>query len=422
VVNHKNRRREEPFSCVMEIIRQCGKLLEFEKRFPNGKMVERISISDKIIRFKAILSRDNGGIGVFQCYRIQQSDVLGPYKGGTRLHSSVNMNEVKALATLMSLKTALVNVPFGGGKGGICVDPKALSEKELERLVRKYTNRIKDDLGPDEDIPAPDVNSGPREMAWIYDEYRKYSESARGVVTGKPLELGGSLGRVQATGFGVALITERLCYDKKLVNPAISIEGFGNVGQYAAMKLFEMGFKIVAVSDSRGCVVNQVGLNITDLLAFKHETGGVTGFPGANLVEHIIEVPVDVHIPCALGHSINRDNVDSIPRDLKIVVEGANAPVSSHAESVLIERGVILAPDILANAGGVVVSYYEWVQNREGLYWSEEDVLGKMRDKMQAAYGNVVSYADERKIALRQAAYCLAMEKIARAIIFRGAQ
>ncbi|MDH5678325.1 MAG: Glu/Leu/Phe/Val dehydrogenase [Nitrospinota bacterium] len=421
-MHRKHRKNEDPFTCVMEMIRRTGEILEFDKRFPGAKMVERIAISDKIIRFKSIIPRDDGGVGVFQCYRVQQSDTLGPYKGGTRLHPSVNMDEVKALATLMTLKTSLVDVPFGGGKGGICVDPKGLSVMELERLIRRYVNQIKDDLGPDEDIPAPDVNSGPREMAWIYDEYRNYSESARGVVTGKPLELGGSLGRLQATGYGVALITERFCYGNKLVNPAISIEGFGNVGQFAAMKLSEMGFRVIAVSDSGGCVVNQTGLNITRLLAYKREKGQVADFPDAKPLGNILEAPMDIHIPCALGHSINGENVDQLGSNLKLIVEGANSPVSSQAEKILEGKGVTMVPDILANAGGVIVSYYEWVQNREGLYWSEDEVLGRMNGKMIAAYDRVVNYAEEKKLFLRQAAYCLSMEKIARAINYRGSQ
>ncbi|MDH4185064.1 MAG: Glu/Leu/Phe/Val dehydrogenase, partial [Nitrospinota bacterium] len=358
----------------------------------------------------------------YQCYRVQQSDILGPYKGGTRLHPTVSIDDVKALATLMTLKTALVDIPFGGGKGGICVDPKSMSAGEMERLIRKYVVRLKNDIGPNEDIPAPDVNSGPREMAWIYDEYRKYYDNARGVVTGKPLELGGSRGRLQATGYGVALVTERLCQAIKLYNPTIAIEGFGNVGQHAAIKLAEMGFKITAVSDSAGCVQSLAGLDIKKLVAHKQEHGAVSGFPGAQAAPSVMELPAEILIPCALGNSIDKQNVDRLSQRLKVVVEGANSPVSPMAEKRLEARGVTVVPDILANAGGVIASYFEWVQNREGLYWSEEEVLGRMNTILLQAQERVFTQARQMNISPRMAAYCISMEKIARGIGFRGVQ
>jgi glutamate dehydrogenase (NAD(P)+) len=415
-------RIEDPFNSVMETIRLVGAMLKLEERHPGARMVERIAISDKIIRFKAIVGMDGGSIGVFQCYRVQHSDILGPYKGGTRLHPSVNMDEVKALATLMTLKTALVDIPFGGGKGGICVDPKTLSVKELERLIRKYVHRLKNDIGPNTDIPAPDVNSGPREMAWMYDEYRKYSESARGVVTGKPVELGGSLGRMRATGAGVALITQRRCNEMKLIKPSITIEGFGNVGQHAAVALAAMGFKIVAVSDSGGCVHNPAGLDAGALAIHKEKTRGVTGFTGGEAAPDILGVPAEVHIPCALGHSIHMGNVGRLDKRLRLIVEGANSPISPSAEKELTARGVAISPDILANAGGVIVSYFEWVQNREGFYWTEEEVMARMNAKLTAAHEKVAAYALEKGLSHRLAAYCLSMEKIATAIGFRGIQ
>ncbi|VAX23114.1 NAD-specific glutamate dehydrogenase; NADP-specific glutamate dehydrogenase [hydrothermal vent metagenome] len=411
----------DPFHDVVDQIQRAAAYIKLEEKYPNGKMIERITISNKIIRFKAIISMGDGSINVFQCYRVQHSDTLGPYKGGTRLHPTVNMDEVKALATLMTLKTALVEVPFGGGKGGICVNPKDLTDSELERLIRKYTYRLLNDIGPNVDIPAPDVNTGPREMAWVYDEYRKYREDAKAVVTGKPLELGGSLGRTEATGFGAA---KTLVYALKdmdiLKTPSIAIEGFGNVGIHAAIWLGRKGFKIVAVSDSSGCVENRKGLDINALVRHKKKTGKVSGFKGGRSRVDIISCKADIFMPCALGHSIRKENVDKL--SARLIVEGANAPVSIEAEKILEKKGVKIIPDILANSGGVIVSYFEWAQNREGFYWDLALVEERMEKKLYNAYIKVEDYAKEHGLSLRKAAYCLAIERVANATQARGVQ
>ncbi len=405
---------------IIHLLQRAGSTLNFDKRYPGGKMIERIAISDKIIRFKAIISMGDGTINVYQCYRVQHSDTLGPYKGGTRLHPTVDMDDVKALATLMTLKTALVEVPFGGGKGGISVDPRKLTDFELERLMRKYTYHLLRDIGPNLDIPAPDVNTGPREMAWIYDEYRKHREDARAVVTGKPIELGGSLGRKEATGSGVVFVLLLAMRDLGLKNPTASIEGLGNVGKQVAKDLDRKGIKVVAVSDSSCCIENQNGLDIKTLIERKESGGSLALLPDCNVVSDIHSCKADVFIPCALGHSVNKDNADRIPA--KLIVEGANAPVSTEAEKILEERCVTIVPDILANAGGVIVSYFEWVQNREGFYWSEELVQQRLEEKLSNAYKNVRRYATDNNMSMREASYCLAVDRIAVAVQALGVQ
>ena len=405
---------------TVELILRIGDRLELDKKFPGEKLAERMAISDKIIRFKSIIYKDDGHVDIFQCYRVQHSDTLGPYKGGTRLHPSVDMDDVKALATLMALKTALVNVPFGGAKGGINVDPRKLSKQERERLLRQYTRHIMDEIGPNKDIPAPDVNSGADEMAWIYDEYRKHNDDARAVVTGKPISLGGSLGRGNATGDGVVTTMILALADYGFHAPRISIEGFGNVGLRVACEMYRKGHKVVAVSDSSGCMENQDGIDIDALAEHKKSTGKVAGFAGAKDVASIVAVDTDVYVPCALSHSVHKDNVDQLKA--KMVVEGANAPVSTEAEAILEKRDVIILPDVLANSGGVIVSYYEWVQNREGFYWKLPLVQQRLLEKISDAYLRVKTYSDEQSISLREASYSIAMEKIAYATHLRGTQ
>ncbi|MBI5816216.1 MAG: glutamate dehydrogenase [Nitrospinae bacterium] len=405
---------------IVRLMRRTGEALGFENRYPGARMVDQIAAADKIIRFKAIVKMDDGSTGIFQCYRVQHSDTLGAYKGGTRLHPSVDMDDVKALATLMTLKTALVEIPFGGAKGGICVDPHKLSTAELERLIRKYTVKLLHDIGPNTDIPAPDVNSGEREMAWIYDEYRKHRELARGVVTGKPVELGGSKGRREATGRGVVITLMEAAREMGLSDFTVSIEGFGNVGKHAAAELYKRGVKVVAVSDSGGMVADPAGLDIPGLIAHKSKTGAVSGFADTSPKEAIAAHPADVFVPCALGDTIRPDNVKDVKA--RLIVEGANAPVSLDAETELGRRGVTIVPDILANSGGVIVSYFEWVQNREGFYWEEEEVNRRLTDKITAAYARVKESAVRQGVSYRSAAYRIAMERIAKATEARGVQ
>ncbi|MBN1672058.1 MAG: Glu/Leu/Phe/Val dehydrogenase [Kiritimatiellae bacterium] len=405
---------------VRQLVTEVGALLEIEKRYPKQNMVERFLEPDKIIQFRASLKRDDGSVDFYRCYRIQHSDMLGCYKGGIRFHLCVDLDEVQALATWMSLKTALVGIPFGGAKGGISVNTRDLSVHELERLVRKYTHRLVNDIGPSCDIPAPDVGTSEREMAWIYDEYRKHKEIARGCVTGKPIELGGSLGRRAATGNGVVFTMLEAMRDFGLTEPRVAVQGFGKVGAHAALACHEHGIRVVAVSDALGGVGNPDGLDVPALMDHMVLNRSVSTFPDAEPIEDLLTCDCEILLPCALESVINRHNAAKI--QARLIVEGANGPTMLEADAVLEERGVRVVPDILANAGGVIVSYYEWVQNREGFYWEEKDVNERLHKRMTDAYAKVRDCARERKLSLRKAAYCLALDRILSAMHLRGAQ
>lgn len=409
------------FDNAIGLVEKTGKILNFEKRFHGMEIIERIRIPDKVIMFRATVQLDSGPLKVFNCYRIQHSDVLGPYKGGIRFHPEVDLDEVKALALWMTLKTALVDIPYGGAKGGITVDPKTLSVTELERLVRKYTSRLVNDIGPNIDIPAPDMGTSAREMAWIYDEYRKYRDVARGVVTGKPIALGGSLGRKEATGRGVVCAMMEAVGELGLKDYTVAVQGFGNVGSHAALELHQRGVRIVAVSDITGSVQNPKGLDIPAMVKHRDQTGGIAGFEGGKeLKDDIVCFPCDVFLPCAKENTITADNVRGLKA--KLVVEGANGPTTPEADAIINQRGIFLVPDILANAGGVIVSYFEWVQNREGFYWEEEEVNTRLYGRLRKAYSRIKQFAAQKKMSLRQAAYCIAIEKIVRSMIDRGVQ
>ncbi len=408
------------FDNAMTLVEGTAKLLKFSEKYPTHKIVERLRIPDKIIMFRSTLQKDDGRMEVYSSFRVQHSDVLGPYKGGTRFDERVDLDEVKALALWMTLKTALVNIPFGGAKGGISVDPKKLSVTELERLVRKYTSRLISDIGPSIDIPAPDMGTGAREMAWIYDEYRKHREVAKGVVTGKPVEIGGSLGRLAATGKGVVCTMLEAVRELGMEDYTVAVQGFGNVGSHAALDLWKRGVSIVAVGDVTGNVHNPEGLDIEELITYCKKTGGVKGFPGSTPLKNIISCPCDVLLPCAVENVIRGRNARHIKA--KLIVEGANGPTTPKADSILEERGVTVVPDILANAGGVIVSYYEWVQNREGFYWEEADVEERLFKLLRKTYARVSDYANTNKVSLRTAAYSLALGKIAKAMVARGIQ
>ena len=408
------------FDSAISLVERTGELLDFERRFKNMQIIERMRIPDKSIEFRATVQMDNGTLKVFNCYRIQHSDVLGPYKGGIRLNPNVNNDEVKALALWMTLKTALTELPYGGAKGGVAVDPKTLTTTELERLMRKYTFRLVNDIGPNIDIPAPDMGTGAREMAWIYDEYRKHRDVARGVVTGKPIELGGSLGRREATGRGAVCAMLEAARDMGLADFTVAVQGFGNVGMHAAMDLYQRGIKIVCVGDITGTIYSAKGINIPDLVLHQKKTGVLEGFPGTEPMDDVVTCKCDVLMPCAMEEMIRPDNVERVKA--RLVVEGANGPTTPEADAVLAEKGVVVVPDILANAGGVIVSYFEWVQNREGFYWEENEVNKLLFERLRKVYARVRETAGRRKISLRQAAYCNALERIVMGLIARGVQ
>jgi len=408
------------YTNAIKLIKTATSELNLSETLSKKSLLDRLKMPDKTIIFRSTLQKDNGEMEVYECYRVQYCDSLGPYKGGIRLHPDVNLNEVKALALWMTLKTSLLDVPYGGAKGGIPVDPKSLSKTELERLVRKFTFTLGSNIGPNVDIPAPDMGSSSREMAWIYDEYRKHHGAARAVVTGKPIELGGSLGRKEATGRGVICCLLQGAKDMQLKDYSVAIQGFGNVASYAAIELANQNIKVVAVSDTTGNIYNKDGINIPKLIEHKGRNGGVKGFGNAKPIQDIITCDCDVLLPCAKENAITQDNAKDIKA--KLIVEGANGPTTPEADEILARNGTTIIPDILANAGGVVVSYYEWVQNREGFYWEENEITSKLYKRLTGSYQKIVKLSEENKISLRQAAYCIALKKIAIAMTARGVQ
>jgi glutamate dehydrogenase (NAD(P)+) len=374
---------------------------------------------------------DDGAIRMFEGFRVQHNIARGPAKGGIRFHPDVSLEEVSALASWMTWKCAVADIPFGGGKGGIKVDPRVLSKAELERLTRRYAADLSDLFGPESDVPAPDVNTGEREMAWIADTYSMHERRTElGVVTGKPIEVGGSQGRREATGRGVMICVEQMCKYLKmpLQGARVAVQGFGNVGGVSADLLArECGAKVVAASDVTGAIVNDAGLDVPALIKYSGENRrGVAGFPGARpLPGSVIEVDCDILVPAALENQITSDNAGRVRA--RIVAEGANGPTTPDADKILEDKGVHVIPDILCNAGGVTVSYFEWVQNRMGFYWPESEVNSRLREKMVKAFGDVIAMKERTdaaspgaKVSLRIAAYMVAIQRVLRVHELRG--
>ena len=366
---------------------------------------------------------DDGSVEVFKGYRVQHNLGRGPSKGGLRYHQDVDLNEVRALAMWMTWKCAVVGIPYGGGKGGVAVDPKQLSERELERLTRRFATDISVIIGPQSDIPAPDVNTNPQVMAWIMDTYSMHAGyTVPAVVTGKPIALGGSEGRAEATGRGaVVTVSEAARHiGLDLIGATVAIQGFGNAGSVAAMLLDSMGANVVAVSDSRGGIYAPEGLDVKAVKSWKAELGTVVGFPGSTEISNaeLLELEVDVLVPAALENQITGDNAGQVKA--RIVAEAANGPTTPDADSVLYENGVFLIPDILCNAGGVTVSYFEWVQDLNRDQWSEEVVNSKLTAIMVRSFGEVVAMAEREECDMRTAAYLLAVDRVARATELRG--
>lgn len=366
---------------------------------------------------------DDGAVRVFTGYRVHHSTVLGPTKGGIRYHQDVTLNEVRALAMLMTWKCAVVGLPYGGAKGGVVVNPKELTQDELEHLSRRYASEISIMMSPEGDIPAPDVGTNPQVMAWIMDTYsmhRGYSTPA--VVTGKPVAIGGSLGRLEATGRGVAIITREAArrLNITLDGATVVIQGFGNVGSVAAVLLSKLGCRIIAASDTRGGVVNSAGLDAERLVEHKTQTGSVVGFPGADLVsnEALLEIPCDILVPCALEGQITEDNAARLRT--RLIVEGANGPVTPGGDGVLADRGITVIPDIVANAGGVIVSYFEWVQGLQQFFWTEDEVNENLERILVRSFSQVAPVADERRVDMRTAAMIRAISRVSEALFIRG--
>jgi len=369
------------------------------------------------------IQMDNGKIKVFTGFRVQHNVTRGPAKGGIRYHPSVTLDETKALAMLMTWKCAVVNIPYGGAKGGIICDPRKLSLKEVERLTRRYISEIISFIGPEKDIPAPDVNTNPQVMAWIMDTYSMdLGYSVPGVVTGKPISIGGSLGRNTATARGVmfSLMNAAKKLKLDLFEKTIAIQGYGNVGGNLAHLLSHEGYKIIAISDVEGGIYNPKGLDPRKVSLALKGSGSVVGFKDADKItnQELLAVDCDVLIPAALENQIDEDNADKIRA--KLIVEAANAPITPQADKILEGKGVFIIPDILANAGGVTVSYFEWVQGLQAYFWTEREVNLKLRDIMQKAFDKVYRISEERKVNMRKAAYILAVERVAEATRVRG--
>ncbi|MBA3269926.1 MAG: Glu/Leu/Phe/Val dehydrogenase [Acidobacteria bacterium] len=366
---------------------------------------------------------DNGAIEVFTGYRVQYNITLGPAKGGIRFHPDVSLDEVAALAAWMTWKCAVAQLPFGGGKGGIICDPSKMSQRELEALTRRYTAEIIDAVGPDKDVPAPDVNTNEQVMAWFMDTYSMHvGHTATAVVTGKPVEMGGSLGRREATGRGVMIITRESAkyLGFSLVGARVAVQGFGNVGSVAADLLANMGAKIVAVTDWNSGVYNAAGLDIKQLIAYNRQHRTVAGFPGAETLTNaeLFRLDVDVLIPAALEEQITVANVRDIKA--KLIVEGANGPTTPDAHKYLHDHGIFVVPDILANAGGVTVSYFEWVQDRHGYFWREDEVNERLEAKMCQAFEVVLQTAQKFNVDMRVGAYIVAINRVATVTKLRG--
>jgi len=371
---------------------------------------------------------DNGDVEIFTGYRVQYNYVKGPSKGGIRYHPDVSLEEVTALAGLMALKCAVVDIPFGGAKGGVACDPKRMSVDELERLTRRYTYMILPLIGPEQDIPAPDVNTDYQTMSWIMDTYsmlRGYT--VPGVVTGKPLQLGGSKGRGAATGRGLAYIAEEMLQHLGMStqDATVSVQGFGNVGMNVAKFLHNDGCRIVGVTDMTGGIYNPRGIDIPSLILHSEKTKGIRGFAGGEIVtdmaeanRRLLSMGCDVMIPAALENQITELNASEVKA--KIIIEGANGPITRGGDGILLKRGVHIVPDILANSGGVIVSYFEWVQDIQAYLWSEEEVNSRLRGLMRGAFDQIWDFADKRKVTLREAAYMLAVDKMAEITRLRG--
>jgi glutamate dehydrogenase/leucine dehydrogenase len=394
---------------------------EYLKLDPGLRQVLRTP--KRVLEVSLPVKLDNGQIKAFTGYRVQHNVARGPAKGGIRYHPAVTLDEVKALAAWMTWKTATVNIPYGGGKGGIICDPKRMSKGELERLTRRYTSEILPIIGPERDIPAPDVYTDAQTMAWIMDTYSMtVGYSALGVVTGKPVSLGGSLGRNEATARGCVVAVEEACKAKKmsLRGATVAIQGYGNAGSIAARLFAEKKAKVIAISDSRGAVHNSRGIDPLKALRYKERSGTVVGMPGASRLnaDDLFTMKCDILVPAALENAITLHNADQVKA--KIVAEAANGPTTPHADEVLARKNIMVLPDILANAGGVTVSYFEWAQDLQGYFWGEQEVNARLEQVMRKAFNDVYETSRKYRTYMRNAAYILAVGRVAEATTVRG--
>jgi glutamate dehydrogenase (NAD(P)+) len=408
-----------PFAVALDQLGEAAKIVGIDKG-----MHDILAQPKRILTVSIPTRMDNNEIHVFTGFRSQHNDALGPYKGGIRYHPQVSIDEVKALSMWMTWKCAIVNIPYGGGKGGIICNPKQMSNGELERMTRRYAYAIADIIGPHTDIPAPDVYTGGKEMSWIMDTYSalKGNFVQPEVITGKPLAVGGSLGRNEATGRGLSF-TVREAAKKLAINlkaASVAIQGFGNAGQFAAQLLEEMGAKIVAVSDSQGGILNDNGLSVGSVRAHKEKTGSVVGFPGSTSVsnEEIFETDCTILVPAALENQITKSNAAKVTA--KLVAEAANGPTTPEADEILHKKKIMVIPDVLANAGGVTVSYFEWLQNLRREFWTEEQVNSMLDKKMTQAFSDAYDTYNKYQVNMRKASIALAVSRVTEAIKMRG--
>lgn len=412
--------RYNPLESMQKRFDEAVKILGLDEQFANV-----LRVPDKVVAANIPVTMDDGSIRVFEAYRVVHSAHLGPSKGGIRYSLDVNLDEVKALAAWMTWKCAVVNVPYGGAKGGIKCNPREMSKGELERLTRGYTLAMRNVFGPDKDIPAPDMGTSAQEMAWIVDEYSKIvGQNAWAVVTGKPLVLGGSLGRVEATGRGV-MVSTRSAMAKLGLKPTETtcvVQGFGNVGSISAKLISQLGVKIVGISDVSGGYYNPNGIDVNEAMAYvaNSSSRSLEGFIGGEKISNaeLLELPCDVLVPAAMEDQITPENADRIKA--KLIVEGANGPTTADADAILNKKGILVVPDILANAGGVTVSYFEWVQNRLGYYWTEERVNRRADRVMKQSFDNVYAASEKYGVNMRIAAYIVSIDKVASTLKLRG--
>ena len=400
---------KNPFANAMLQLDKAAKVKDFGDAF-----ISRLREPDRDIRISIPVTMDDGSLKVFEGYRVEYNNALGPYKGGIRYHPETEVNEVKALAFWMALKCAAAGIPMGGGKGGITVDPKKLSKGELERLSRGWGRKLSDILGPYKDVPAPDVNTTPEIMVWIADEYAKITGDTTGaVITGKPLDKGGSEGRNTSTAQGAFYVFE--AFRKELGLPekcSVVIQGFGNAGSFAGLIFSRAGHTVVATSDSKGGVYNPQGLDIEKLLEHKKDTGSLADFPGSKNItnQELLELPCDLLVPAAFEDQIDENNAERVKA--KAVLELANGPVTPEADEILFKRNISVMPDILVNSGGVIVSYFEWDQNLKKEHWSEKDVFERLEKMMRDTCAKILAKSREYKTTLRMGAFILALESL----------
>lgn len=407
------------FKNTLQTIDQAAKIINCD---PN--IMERLRKPRRCITVSVPVRMDDQSVKVFTGYRVQYNSTLGPYKGGIRYHQNVDLAEVVGLAALMTFKNSVLGLPLGGAKGGVCVDPTKLSRTEKQNLTRRYASEISPFVGPTKDIPAPDVGTDPQTMAWFMDTYSQeqggYAQP--GVVTGKPVEIGGSLGRNHATGLGVIYVCERSMemLQMQMSGSRIVIQGFGNVGSFAAKFAYERGARVTAVSDVTGGIFNGDGLHIPNLIEYVKQNKGVKDFPGAQPVtnEQLLEIDCEALLPCALEGQIDEKNAERIK--CKLIVEGANGPVTNDATKILHQRGVFIAPDVIANGGGVIVSYFEWVQDIMSFFWDEADVDFKLKGIILKAFDGVYKLHQEKKVDMRSAALAVSILRLEKAMLLRG--